>query len=206
MMLLWSLRFFFLVEYAPRLFLHEGFEKIRNLILLDPAWLMTAMRGVMELETESDVACREQRIALVKDGIADFRLLCDCWEKNPVKLSPNILCLICQAYCLICPVPREDKPPKEDEKEDENKEFIVPCKLPRNNNIDRSFLEFHFGTFFFDFSDFLPDEIYYRLICLALKDCKTKYTLSKRKCFFRNIDDASWLFELENSRVKINVQ
>jgi hypothetical protein len=211
-------------EFVPRLFLDRDgdYRTLSNFILLDPAWMMTAMKDVMELSIKSCEADLGRRSALVNRGIADFRLLSACWKKL-VKDSVTIhhLCLICQAYCLIHPVPCEEDecdeklpvtcegdPPMD---VNENQQYIVPCKLPPDIKDDQ-ISKLSWVTFYFDFVDFLPDEVYHRLICLALKVCETgklqqvRYALSKKRCFFPSIENAGWLIEKENYRVKVKVQ
>ena len=185
---------------------------------------MTAMKGVVELgskcaeevESESDAGrlSTTQVLRFKRDGIADLDVFSACW-KLPVESLPEDsitvrqLCLIFQAYCLIFPVQCEDVsaagPP-------ESQKFIVPCKLPLTIQDDNGYrLSECFVTFYFDFYDFLPDEIYHRLICLALKISKTKKgrhlvnKLSKRSCFFANMEKTKWLIEHEYQQLKVMV-
>ena len=174
-----------LAEFLPRLFLdkEEDFKELCHLMILDPTWLMTAMKDVVELgsksaeEVESEVGrlSTSQVLKFERDSIADLEVFSVCW-KLPVEslpegfISVRQLCLIFQAYCLIVPVHCEgvstaDQP--------ESQKFIVPCKLPFTIQDDNVYqLSKSYATFFFDFYDFLPDEIYHRLICLAWKNSK----------------------------------
>ena len=168
---------FLFAEFLPRLFLDkEDYKKLCHLIILDSTWLMTAMKGLMELGSYSAEVRRlstSQILKFKKDSITDFKVLSACW-KLPVESLPegsitvHQLCLIFQAYCLIFPVHCEGVSAAG---QLESQKFIVPCKLPFTIEDNRIYkLSESFVTFYFDFYDFLPDEIYHRLICLAWKN------------------------------------
>ena len=125
-------------------------------------------------------------------------------------ISVRQLCLIFQAYCLIVPVHCEGMSAAG---QLESQKFIVPCKLPFTIQDDRIYkLSECFVTFYFEFHDFLPDEIYHRLICLAWKSSKVVREdkvgnrLSKRSCYFVNLERTIWLIEHEYQRLKIMVE
>ena len=180
---------------------------------------MTAMKGLMELGSNSAEVGRlstSQILKFKKDSIADLEVLSACW-KLPVESLPrgsitvHQLCLIFQAYCLIFPVHCEGVSAAG---QPESQKFIVPCKLPFTiqDNKDVYQLSKSYATFFFDFYDFLPDEIYHRLICLAWKKSKPARgqdivnRLSKRSCFFVNLEKTDWLIEHEHQRLKFMVR
>ena len=213
-------------EFLPHLFLdkEEDFEELCHLIILDPTWLMTAMKGVVELgsksaeevESESDVGrlSTSQVLKFERESIADLEVFSACW-KLPVESLPKgsitvrQLCLIFQAYCLIFPVQCESVSASGQPES----QFIVPCKLPFTIQDDYVYqLSKFYATFFFDFYDFLPDEIYHRLICLAWKNSKPLgrqeivNRVSKRSCFFVNLEMTNWLIEHEYQRLKIMVE
>ena len=182
---------------------------------------MTAMKCVVELgskcaeevESESDIGrlSTSQKLEFKRDSIADLDVFYACW-KLPVESLPkgfitvHQLCLIFQAYCLIFPVQYEGGSAASQQ---ESQKFIVPCKLPftiKDNRIYK--LSESFVTFYFDFYDFLPDEIYHRLICLAWKNStveRQEKLGNKRSCFFMNLRKTNWLIEHEYQRLKIMV-
>ena len=185
---------------------------------------MTAMKDVVELgskcaeevESESNIGklTTSQKLEFKRDSIADLDIFSACW-KVPMESLPkgsitvHQLCLIFQAYCLIFPVQHESVSATSQQ---ESRKFIVPCKLPFTIEDDRIYkLAESFATFYFDFYDFLPDEIYHRLICLAWRNSKVERQeklgngLSKRSCFFINLGKTSWLIEHEYQRLKIMV-
>ena len=207
-------------EFLPRLFLDKeaDYKKLFHLIILDPTWLMTAMKGLMELGSNSAEVGRlstSQILKFKKDSIADFEVLSACW-KLPVESLPegsitvHQLCLIFQAYYLIFPVHCEGVSAAG---QPESHKFIVPCKLPFTIQDDSIYQRSKsYATFFFDFYDFLPDEIYHRLICLAWKNSKPARgqvivnRVSKRSCFFVNLENTNWLIEHEYQRLKLMVR
>ena len=167
-----------------------------------------------------------QLVCLDSNGEADYEVFEACWEEYLSFISVDHLCLIFQAYGLIYPVKhsayissnyyiirwivqayRLIYPVKP------RNNYIIPCKLPEDIDKNSDVYEGSSWTiFYFDFFKFLPNEIYYQLICLALSKCEaedprahSKY--SKRKCFFVNLKGTNWIIELEqeNQRLKFKV-
>ena len=171
------------------------------------------MKEVVELGSENaEVRKRletDQVLMFKKDSVADLKVFTACWKHSVESLpkgsiTVHQLCLIFQAYCLIFPVQCEGP---------ESQKFIVPCKLPFTIREDDDIykLSESYATFFFDFYDFLPDEIYHRLICLAWKNSKTVREqenvskISKTACYFVNLEKTNWLIEHEYQQLKIMV-
>ena len=201
----------FFTEFLPRLFLDEDYKNICDLLILDPTWLMTAMRVVVELgsKTAAESISNCQVLKFKRDCIADFDVFTACWKDSLPKgstITLHQLCLIFQAYCLIFPVQCESM---HSAGQAESRKFIIPCKLPFTIKDDYVYkLSESFVTFYFDFNDFLPDEVYHRLICLAWKDSENEQgklinRLSKRSSFFVNLKNTNWLIEHEHQRLKI---
>jgi len=96
------------VEELPTLFLEEWEQQqLADLVLLDPKWLITLMRIVMELEDGANDYTGEDLRDLKETGIARAVLLRDCWKEyhsTDNDVSFRQLCLMLQAYCLIYPV------------------------------------------------------------------------------------------------------
>ena len=186
---------------------------------------MTAMKNVVELgsksaeevesESEAGRLSTSQVLKFERDSIADLEVFSACWKLRVESLPKGSitvrqLCLIFQAYCLIFPVQCEGVSAAG---HPESQKFIVPCKLPFTIQDDNVYaLSKSYVTFFFDFYDFLPDEIYHRLICLALKYSKPARgqeivnRMSKRSCFFVNLEKTNWLIEHQYQRLKIMVE
>ena len=201
-----------IAEFLPRLFLKDDhLKELRNLIILDPQWLMTMMKDIVELKTDhgnKELLLSNTQAQYLRDGFADFSIFKIFWEETSDSLSAitvQHLCLIFQAYCLIYPVHSVNARGRTAEQK-----YIIPCKLPEQINDDSvcKSIENH-STFCFDFYEFLPDEIYHRLICLASEMCVIKRKqrvhnrYSKRKCFFFNLLDTNWVVEFHESNQQL---
>ena len=201
---------FFIAEFLPRLFLDkdEDYKELSDLIILNQAWLMTAMKDVVELGSKNaEYVKNDQVLKFEKDSIADLDVFTACWKHSVESLpkgsiTVHQLCLIFQAYCLIFPVQAGQL---------ESQKFIVPCKLPFTIKDEQVYkVAKSFPAFYFYFSDFLPDEVYHRLICFAWKNSTSKMQgvgkiLSKRSSFFSNLFNANCVIEQEHQRLKIMI-
>lgn len=157
---------------------------------------------------------QEQR--LKEDGIADYGVFEVCWEKfRSSSISVPQLCLIFQAYCLIYPIQDCCEDQKKDQKEVQaKKKYIIPYKLPeviRSKQICKE-VQSEYATFYFDFRDYLPNEIYHKLICLALKNCdrdsrtgELPKCFSKKWCYFADLKDTNWVFEMEEKTQQLKI-
>ena len=178
-----------IAEFLPRLFLKDDYlnqddlKELCNLIILDPQWLMTVMKDIVELKTvhgDKEHFLDNTQDADLKKGYADFSVFKIFWEdyvSTSSAITVRHLCLIFQAYCLIYPVDSVNT--------SDVQKYIIPCKLPERN-CDYKSIENNY-YFYINFFEFLPDEIYHRLICLAPEKhiIKRKPTFySKRKCIF----------------------
>lgn len=180
---------------------------------------MSLMKVIMELTTRNDEAIahlrHDQVTKLTKEGIADFKVLETCWNRFlPTSDSPSVvtihhLCLIFQAYCLICPLPRDEdssKPRPADQK------FLIPCKLPdeiKDSRICK--ITEKYESFYFDFNEFLPDEIYHRLICLittVAKPLSTKlcHHYSRQQCFFSGVLGTNMIIEMDEAQQRLLIK
>lgn len=203
------------LDDLPRLFLREEeYQLLQDLIVLDPDWLIKLMRVIMELDPKKEVpGIRGDHLRdLSSSGIAYSEVLEVAWEEfisprdsDGIKL--HHLRLILQAYCLIYPIELVTSTGKKCPTQ-----YIIPCKFP--TEIESTDLPKWVGkcdTFYFDFDDFLPSEIYHRLICLASKESKPP--LKKHKCYsskmciFYSLLDTKWVIENEGpeQRLKMGV-
>lgn len=195
-------------------------------MLLDPTWLFDIMQNIVELKSSRSIKNKLTR-QLDDTGIAPKDLLLKCWEKylrEPIEASFYQMRLMMQAEGLIHPIKRvsESTEPSDEKSTPQEKsltaaanekklQYLIPCKLP-----DKSKEEMvnctGWITFYFDFKQFLPEEIFHRLICkmLAISQACPSFDnpyLSKNVCQFNNIDDCLWTVELEgqSQRLKISV-
>ena len=207
-----------IAEFLPRLFLKDDHRKeLCDFIILDPQWLMTVMKDIVELKTGNGNKERllddNRQVQLLKEGFAYFDVFKIFWEEfvltsdSPSAITVRHLCLIFQAYCLIYPVHSVDACEGSAEQK-----YIIPCKLPAEIESEHicKIIRRH-STFYFDFYKFLPDEIYHRLICLASQKCaiKRKQRLhncySKRKCFFFNLLETNWVIEFHEGEQQLMI-
>ena len=174
-------------EYLSRLFLSdEQCEELLNLVILNPDWLISVMRVIMELNKVEGLK-QEQIMQLESKGTADLDLLSVCWKEfltasdsaSDFRIDIHHLCLILQAYCLIYPVTINNS-------DSVQSKFIIPCKLPKTLEEECSLP--NPSTFVFDFEGFLLEEIYHRLICLVSRAARPprrrKNLYSWKKCKF----------------------
>ena len=65
-----------IVEFLPRLFLKDdNLKELCNLIILDPQWLMTVMKDIVELKTDhghKKWLLSNTQDQHLRDGFADF--------------------------------------------------------------------------------------------------------------------------------------
>ena len=178
---------------------------------------MTVMKDIVELKTDhgnKERLLSNTQAQHLRDGFADFGVFRIFWEEfvsssdRPSAISVQHLCLIFQAYCLIYPVHSVNACGRTAGSAEQK--YIIPCKLPEQINDDRvrKSIDNH-STFCFDFYEFLPDEIYHRLICLASEKCDIKRKqrvhncYSKRKCFFFNLLDTNWVIEFHEGNQQL---
>ena len=192
---------------------------------------MTAMQDIVELNTDhssyaagcNDRTCAnkpkkldyKQKQQVEQHGIADYGVFEICWEKfKSSSITIQQLCLIFQAYCLIYPLQNCKDQNKDQEKVKPNMKYIIPCKLPeviRNKQICKE-VQSEYATFYVDFQDYLPDEIYHKLICLALKNCdqhsrtgELQKCFSKKMCYFADLKGTNWVFEMDEKTQQLKI-
>lgn len=202
---------FIYTEFLPRLFLqNDCYEELLDFVVLDSHWLMKVMKVIMELTVKNDVAklSPTQLQKLQKEGVADFQVFKACWDKflpTPCAIKIRHLVLIFQAYCLVYPVNNSG------DSQPEVSKYIIPCKLPGtfcNKDIHRRSMKF--SAFYIDFLQFLPNEIYHRLICLASSHCKVKRNAarncySRNSCFFVNLLGTNWVIKLDQDQQRLKI-
>lgn len=229
--------FLHVIEYHPglKLFLKkEECKQLGNFIVLSPQWLMLVMNEIMELDVDH---IKDRKLGgakvknFAKDGVTDFNLLKVCWKDyvSPEPFSSfklHHLCWILQAYCLIYPIAdyvttatatgdvatgdTTDATADVTVVPTDCQRYMIPCRLPDDFK-ERNKLSMvikKFVTFFFDFGQFLLDEIYYKLICLASARAKPQRSCnqySRKKCNFFGLEKTNWVMEIEEDRLKIKV-
>ena len=216
---------FLYVERLPTLFLPDKNDRklLQNLVVLEPVWLISVMKVIMELNRTSE-GNRHLIIKLEDTGIASESLLREKWagfysesESGP---SFHQLCLILQAHCLIFPLKgfQSEIEPAPKQLSSTNgqaiKSFLVPSKMPEKAEEDETGSDIPWVVFYFDFEKFLPEEIYHRLICIMLayaephtsEEVTPKFSKSW-SCFYA-IDESHWKFEYQQKchRLKVSIQ
>lgn len=155
----------------------------------------------MELKTDKriDGLSKSQINKLNERGVTDYEVLKVCWKSFVTsEVGIKHIILILQAYCLIYPLKL-------------TAEYIIPSKLPDKFRCPQLKRMEACPTFYFDFHQFLPDEIYHRLICLITSEAKPQKHLphcySEKKCFFSGLMDTEWIIQMEvkEQRLKIMV-
>ncbi len=203
-----------MIYYTDRLsllFLKKEEKKlIQNLVILHPHWLIEIMSGIVEKDPAKDCdnQIEHKHVLHLESGVASMELLKNYLTKfisGSSDITLNHLLLILRSYCLIFPLQPESKAldlPK----------YIVPCKLPDDlDDKDVNILEEECCIFYFDFCQFLPDEIYHRLICLASAKSKPQRgkpnIFSERRCMFHSLFNTYWIMEAERKmhRLKFTV-
>ena len=196
-------------------------ELLLNLVILDPAWLISVMKIIMELGRTSQ-GDRRLIIKLHDTGIASEGLLREKWadfcsESESGGPSFHQLCLILQAYCLIFPLkgfqPQIEAAPLSANGQT-TKSFLVPSKMPEKAEEDKVGSDVPWVEFYFDFEKFLPEVIYHQLICIMLA-CAGDHTseevmprFSKSWSCFYDIEESHWKFEYQRKlhRLKVSIQ
>ncbi len=206
------------IDRLPRLFLKEEEELIKDLVIIRPKWLFEVMRSIVEIDPKEDCdgIASEHVLRLEDFGVASMELLTNYLKKfisESSDITLDHLLLILRSYCLIFPLQSEPKAlssPEgadgDDAHETSYSEYIVPCKLPKDPDV--CIPEEKCCVFYFDFCQFLPDEIYHRLMCLASKPQRNQSnTFSKRRCVFPSLFDTYWIMETEREmhRLKFTV-
>ena len=209
-----------MTEYLPSLFLSEEEKKeLDDLVVLQPHWLISVMKVIIELNPTKTLpgVSLDKVSKLERDGVADIKLLQECWKEfvSTTSGSPDPdtqihrLCLILQAYCLIYPL--QSAVPaavngSHSPASPQLQKFIVPCKLPAQLSHRVKFKPVYF---YFDFYQFLPDEIYHRLICLAMAKAKPsrgcRHQFSATQCVFYGLEGTNWVMELETEKQRLKI-
>ena len=169
--------------------------------IVNPQWLMEIMREIMELTPGKSMPGLDNHLVvqLEKSGVAGIELLQFCWRQHVSSaVDFRHLCLICKTYSLIFP-------------DQSDKNYVIPCKLPEklsDNKIVKRMTK-SATEFYFDFRNFLPDEIYHRLICLMISNvdnvhhCNNQY--SHLKCYFDGVLGTKWIIEKEEAKQRLRV-
>ena len=188
-------------------------KQLADLVLLDPKWLITLMKLVMELKDGAAKYKGEDLKDLTQTGIARAALLRVCWQEYLTTDSDILfrqLCLMLQAYCLIYPI-RGDIEPEigcPDRSRSDNHETAPVASPPSlshsqsDSGTDTAANDLNFLvpcklpekkievkdhlpwiTFHFDFQGFLPVEIFNRFMCLMLARSQAKSTKRRKPEF-----------------------
>ena len=217
-------------EQLPSLYLKKlEKEKLNNIILLDQRWLLRVMMFLMELskgEGEIPTTVVED---LKDSGTTKSSTLRKCWkEVCSDDDSFYQLCLILQSFCLIFPVPHNDSQlapcseipadtqcTVEQQKEvllqdgdlfsKEDQTYLIPSMLPDcgSRTDDSAIYEVNFC---FDFSGFLPVEVYHRLLCLMMRDQRVSRGKFTAKYFrVTQVHGQNWMVQRLDTKLNVFV-
>ncbi len=203
------------IERLPRLFLKEEERNlIQHLVILHPHWLITVMKVIVEIKpNDSYEGITNEHIRSLKRGVA-YRDIFKHFLKEFISgSSDNIitldhLLLILRSYCLIFPLQPEPNALSSPEGANggaSSLKYIIPSKLLDDLHVnDVTIPEEKCCVFYFDFCQFLPDEIYHRLMCLASAASKPKMgernKFSKQRCMFYNLYGTNWIIKAERKK------
>ena len=136
-------------------------------------------------------SCTNKEIReLQRTGKTTTSCLKSCWKK---QFDVHVYKFM-QAYGLICPI--NNTSAHEASSIDQGNEFyLVPCMLPdevkRYDGIPRPALVGYY--FVFDFKSFLPEEVFFRFICLVLKKSQAADPqYSRRRCVIFKMNNSDW--------------
>ena len=127
------------------------------MILIEPQWLVTIMKKVMEVRVSHPNLINTEIDKCMKTGMANSEFLYELWKddhKGDYKEFQKI-CLLMRAYGLMQTI-----------KSTTCVQFMIPSLL----NQEKQILQNGF-IFYFDFKGFLPQEVFHCLICLVIKTC-----------------------------------
>ncbi len=181
-------------------------------MILRPHWLIEVMRSIVEIDPAKDcnIQIESKHVLHLESGVASMELLSN-YLKEFISGSSYItldhLLLILRSYCLIFPLQSEPKALSA-EGGASYPEYIIPCQLPDDlGNNDVNIPERKCCIFYFDFCQFLPDEIYHRLMCLASASSEPQRRkpniFSKRRCVFHSLFGTYWIMEAEREKHRL---
>lgn len=185
--------------------------------------LIHTMRDIVELKSKMQQECMSgiEIRNLEEKGIASLNLFRHCWKTHSIDESWNTehMCLVLQSYGLIFPIQdqkvqlgpsiQRSQDSVHCSKDDGNKVFLVPCKLPPSSTDDEGHP--HTCTFAFDFKGFLPEDVYHRLMCLVLKRAqeattrKVKFEATKTVFKIFNFTECDWIMETCKHTLEVKV-
>ncbi len=177
-------------------------------MILHPHWLIKVMRDIVEITPHKIYdGIANEYIRPLKRGVAYMKLFEHFLMKfisGSSVITLNHLLLILRSYCLIFPLQLEASPESADSGAS-YQEYIVPCRLRDDlDDKDVDILEERCCVFYFDFYQFLPDEIYHRLMCLASAASIPKTgkcnKFSKQCCVFYNLHGTNWIIKVEREK------
>ena len=139
-------------------------------------------------------------------GTIGADVLNQCWEKH---LGTNVdmvfgkILNILEAFFLLCPyLQPEDEPPL----------YLVPSALPARTDESIPFVnEGYMYKFYFEFPQYLPEEVYTHLVCLFLSllrktESPREPMITSTSCKFFSISKYNWKVTLLAAKQQLEVQ
>ena len=142
-----------------------------------------------------------------KTGTIPVDVLKQCWQEllgeNPDVVFDSILSVL-KAFFLLCPYPQpEDEPPLN--------LYLVPSALPTETK-DILFTKECY-TFYFEFPQYLPEEVYTHMVCLFLSfyiknPTRERPTITSTCCKFCLVENLkyNWKVTLLPAERQLKVQ
>ena len=83
--------------------------------------------------------------------------------------------------------------------------YIIPFMLPDDPPSDKQIARYK--KFYFDFKDFLPNEVYHRLLCLMLRDQPAKKDSILKANYFKvwGVHGCNWLIKRKDTKLEVYV-
>ena len=177
----------------------------------------------MELKTgKGSKLTNDEMAKLEETGRAKLSVLRKCWLDLREDFPKFILML--QSFCLVFPLPEPaieptgtamssrqgELDPPDDITPVPDRVYLIPSKLRREEFNATCITNFNF-PFEFDFRGFLPDEVYYRLLCLMLKDTLGRSGKGKgvfTATYFKicGVQKCNWVVQMVDCKLRVWVK
>ena len=165
------------------------------------------MTKVIELKVGKPDYDRWKMVEFKNTGTIPVDVLKQCWQEllgeNPDVVLDSILSVL-KAFFLLCPyLQPEDEPPLN--------LYLVPSALPAGTESIPFVNEGYMYKFYFEFPQYLPEEVYTHLVCLflsLLKKCESprEPTITSTSCKFFSILKYNWKVTLLAPKQQLEVQ
>ena len=185
-----------------------------SLVLLSPQWLANFMTEVIELKLGTAGYEIEAMVKFEDTGTIGVDVLRQCWKKLLDKDSDVVfdkILNVLEALFLLCryPIQPEDEPPL----------YLVPSALPAETESIPFLNKDYMYKFYFEFPQYLPEEVYTHLVCLFLSFLKKNKSsspppiITSTSCKFyalksvvNEVSEYDWKVTLQAAKQRLEVQ